>query len=403
MIRRLWRYLFGYVIIKIKGARPERFLNRAARAGIWVWDTERLSTGMLVACVSLSGFRKVRALCRAQGWQVTIAQKVGLPFFIASLRRRKMLVAGGFLFIAALYTASSYVWFVEVDSIPELPRKRILEAAASAGLRPGVLRYEVDPHEVQKTLLLSIDEISWASVTLQGTRAIIHAAERAGGDAGRYSPGDVVAARDGIVQRVVPFHGYPVVEAGDTVREGDLLISGFVPPLEGAHRELLELGSAPYVRAYGIVRARVWYEGVASVRLQQIDEEPTGRTRRTVWLGLGEWSWKLGRGPDPITAYRTEERTWALTLPGGWDVQLSDVRYHEVRRTAVSVDRAVAEQEALEAARSSLEALLPSGVTVISDPEESVELIEASPAPMVRAVVRVEVVEDIAKFRELQF
>ncbi len=80
MIQRLWRFLLGYVVLKIRGPKLERFLNRAAKEGIAIWDAERLGQTMLVVRVSLAGFRRARRLCRAQGWRVSIAEKVGLPF-----------------------------------------------------------------------------------------------------------------------------------------------------------------------------------------------------------------------------------------------------------------------------------------------------------------------------------
>src|SRR5690606_6021530 len=139
------------------GPMLERFLNRLARADIPVWDVQRLTGGMLVASVSLSGFHRVRALCRAQGWKVAIVDRAGFPFIWAALGRRKMLVVGAMAAMVAVYVASGFVWFVQVDADEGVPTERIISVAAAAGLRPGTARERVDRHQIQRALLLEID------------------------------------------------------------------------------------------------------------------------------------------------------------------------------------------------------------------------------------------------------
>ena len=137
-----------------------------------------------------------------------------------------------------------------------MPVEAVLEVASEVGLYPGVQRRNVDRHEVQKALLLRIDELSWATVRMSGTMAVIEATLRMGLDPSSTRPGDVVAARDGIVERMMVLSGHALVAPGDTVKRGDILISGFIPPDDPAHRQMLEAGEPPYVRAEGIVTAR---------------------------------------------------------------------------------------------------------------------------------------------------
>lgn len=397
-MHRFWRLLRGYVIITVKGTGLEAFLNRAIDAGIGLWETERLSTGMLVASVSARDFRKVRKICRAQGWRVTLAGKVGLPFFLGALLRRKALVVGAILAAATVAWASSYIWFVDVDAEPGLPRDEILAVAASHGLRPGVPKSRIDRELVRTVLLLEIDELAWASVSVEGTRAVIHVAERAGISAS--APGDVIARKDGIVEEIVVFEGSQVARVGDTVKAGDVLIAGFLPPGSAAHRRMLEQGKAPYVRADGIVKARVWYEGRAVVRLAVAEEEPTGR-RRTLWeLSLGDRRWRLGKPPQFAEA-RVRERSWTGKV-GPFAFGVGRLVVEEVRREMRPVPEEEARRQAIEAARASLDAVLPAGVSAV-EPEYEVRVVDREGGPVVEATVRVEVVEEIHGFRKIQF
>lgn len=400
-MQRLWRLLRGYVIIKVKGAGLEAFINRAADAGIGLWETERLSTGMLVASVSVADFRRVRKICRAQGWKVALAGKMGLPFLLGEILRRKALLFGALLSAAALYIASNYVWFVHVDAPPGLPHDEILAVAASQGLRPGVPRSRVDRERLQTALLLEVDALAWAAVSVEGTRAVIHAAERVGSDASALAPGDLVARRDGVVEEVVVFEGSPVVQKGDTVRAGDLLIAGFIPPESPEHRRMLSEGRAPYVRADGIVKARVWYEGRATVRMAVTDEEATGK-RSTLWeLSVGGRSWRVGRAPG-FEEHRQEERSWEGRI-GPFEIALRRLHFEEVRRKVTFITEEEARREAIEAARARLEAVLPEGAGGTTDYEQEVLVLEREGRPVVEAAVRLEAIEEIHVFRNIQF
>lgn len=398
-MQRLWRLLRGYVIIKVKGAGLEAFLNRAAGAGVALWDVERLGPAMLVASVQIADFRRVRAVCRSQGWKVGLAGRVGLPFLLSAVFRRKALLAGALLSAAAVWVASSHVWFVHVDAYPGAPEEKILAVAASHGARPGALKSQVDPERLQRALLLEIDALSWAAVSIEGTRVVIHAAERVG--APSLSPGDVVARRDGIIQEIVAFEGIPVVGPGDTVKAGDVLISGFIPPGAPDHRRLLEEGKPPYVRADGIVKARVWYEGRAAVRTAVVDEVPTGR-RAVAWeLLLGGRSFRVGRLPRYDEA-REQERSWEWAV-GSLRIGLRRRLVEEVRREVRLLSEEEARREAIEAARARLEAVLPEAAPIVAGPELEVRVWEREGLPVVEAVIRSEAIEEIHGFRNIQF
>lgn len=403
MIERLWRYLQGYVVLKIRGPKLERFLNRVARAGIGVWDVERLGAGMLVARVSLAGFRRVRLLCRSQGWKVSIADKVGLPFLGARLVRRKMLVVGGFLSLLGIYLASGYIWFVTVEADEGVPVDSILEVARQAGLRPGVSRRSVDRHQVQKALLLEIDELSWATVRLNGTLAVIEATRRTGLEPASTRPGDLVAARDGIVERVVVMSGRALVAQGDTVKRGDLLITGFIPPGDPEHQSLLEAGDPPYVRAEGIVLARIWYEGHAAVPLIQPMEEPTGARAWALELEWGKRRWRLGGPRSSFAAHQETRRTWRTRLGPEHAIGLHWVTYEEVDRQFVEVEAETAEEHARHAAEAQLLAELPPGATVIDGPNVTIEISLEQGRPVLVATARAEVIGDVATFKEIHF
>ena len=373
MTRRLWHFLSGYVVIKVKGPDLERFLSRLARAGVPAWHAERVAPHMLVARVSASRFRQVRRLSRGQGWRVSIAAKAGLPFAISAILRRKMLLAGAFLFAAALFAASKFVWFVQVQGDAEGLQDRILAVAAEQGLSPGTLKRRIDPDRLQRALLLEIDELAWAAVSVRGTLAVVEVAERTVARTPDQA-GNVVAASDGVVEQVRAFRGVAVVQRGDTVRAGDILISGFYPPGTEEHRRLVEEGKPPYVRADGAVRGRMFYEGEGRAYLASVRETETGRRAAGFALRAGEKEWRLGSAASPFPEYAEERNTWSARLPGGLIVSVERLVFREVERSLEEIDRQTAVASAEMAALVDLAARVPPGAEVVDGPHVEVDI-----------------------------
>jgi len=403
LIRRAWTYMSGYVVIKVKGANLERFLNRLARADVPAWDTQRVAPHMLVARVGAGNFRRVRAMCRGQGWKVAIVEKVGLPFVCAAALRRKALLAGAVLFMAALFVASNFIWFVRIEGGAEELEERIMAVVTQGGLRPGTPVDQIDRERLQRSLLLEVNELAWAAVNVKGTLAVVEVAERTVTETGESAAGNLVAAQGGVVEQVRAFRGHAVVKPGDIVRAGDVLISGFIPPESDEHRRLLEENRPPYVRADGVVRARIWYEGKGRAHLVSLRETPTGNRATGYLLRLGNRTWQVGNSGPPFESYVEARSAWEAEPYGGYPVGLERVVYIEVDREREPID----EDEALESAKAAalidLEARVPEGAEFVDGPHVDVQIIIEEGRPIAQARAWVEVLGELGRFEPIEY
>ncbi|MFA7175584.1 MAG: sporulation protein YqfD, partial [Kiritimatiellia bacterium] len=281
-------------------------MNKAVAAGVTLHDTERLSAHIMVARVSVSAFRKLRGLSRSGHWRLSVLRRVGAPFLFFRLARRKGLVAGGLAGLLLLYLLSSIVWFVEIKGAEQVPRDRILALAAANGLKPGALKSTFTGDVVERQLLLTLDRLSWAYVEIRGTLVVIHVAEKVVPDRELTAPGDIVAAFDGVIEDVIVMRGVPTVQEGDIVRAGQVLISGLIPPTSSLHAEKLANGEAPYIKAEGVLRARVWHEGYAEAALVHREEAFTGKRTRQIRLTCGNRQWLWGTASAYATFTKSE-------------------------------------------------------------------------------------------------
>lgn len=394
-----WR---GYVIIKIKGLQLERFINQAIQAGVILRDIERLSTQIMIAKVSVPGFRRLRLLCRGGNWRLSILKRVGLPFLLFRMARRKALLAGGIVALLLIYLLSSVVWFVEVHGCQQVPRQRILELAAQFGLHSGALKSAYSGKVVERQLLLTMDRLSWAYVETRGTLAIIHVAEKVVPDPELTMPGDIVAAFDGVLEELLVLRGVPLVKEGDAIRASQVIISGLIPPNSPLHAEKLAQGETPYIKAEGVVKARVWHEGYAEAALVAREQTFTGQVQRHYRLAWGKHVWRW----EPTITYATytnEEHDYQPGL-GGWRIPLifTVTRFKETVETQTPIPQtqalALAEAAAWEQVRSKLRA----GAILRAPAQAQADTILVGGIPVIRVQITQEALEDIRQFRPIE-
>lgn len=81
MINRLWAWITGYVIIKMKGAQLEALINRIAGHGFGIWDLERVTANIMIGKIRIRQFKRLRPLLGGLNVRVGIVGRAGLPFF----------------------------------------------------------------------------------------------------------------------------------------------------------------------------------------------------------------------------------------------------------------------------------------------------------------------------------
>lgn len=400
---RFWRRLFGQVGIIIRGRAAEKFLNTAVRHGIILWDVTRIAPDAIRARTRLRGLRTLRHIARRTGSRLEFVERAGLPFLAARLRRRKGVALGLVFFLVALFTLSSFCWLVDVTGNARVPEDRIKEVARQAGLYPGVPRWRCDPGRVEQALYEEVPGLAWVRVELRGARAHIKVVEKKLPAADNRGPANVVARKAGLIKEILVLSGQAAVGVGATVEPGQVLIAGRIGPPAPAsqpggadEKEVRPLTRPRYVRARGIVRARVWYEAYGTVPMVEQGERPTGRRTRSVVLRVVTRTVRVtGPAAPPYARYRAQTRTtrlpgWRnLTLP----VEVITTEYAEIRPYRVVRSREEAVRLARATAWQKLARRLPAEARVL---EQRLEVLPpARNRQELRVRVVVETLEDI--------
>lgn len=275
----LWNYLIGYVVIRVEGLSLEKFINLTVSRGIHLWGIDRQNYTTLTAKISIKGFRQLHGISHKIRCRIRIVDKRGLPFILFRYRHRKMLAAGLILFLFIIYGLSSFVWTVEVEGAEEINPQKVLSELESLGVQAGVLKSDIDSLWIENQLIIRIPELSWASLEIRGSKAVLRVRESVLPPVliDRDTPCNVVAAKDGIIDKMIVLDGQAMVSEGQTVKKGQLLISGIIE-----HPNTI---GVRYVHSMGKIIARTWYEETVELSLKEPFRQRTGRRSEIRYIG----------------------------------------------------------------------------------------------------------------------
>lgn len=399
ILDRIRAYLSGSVVLKVRGTDLEKLLNAAGRAGVVLKSVRRHGRYLLTARTSAVDCRRLRGLASPSQYKIEVLGKHGFPHFIHKIRRRRMLFVGLIAFIALIYYMSSFVWFVRIGGVTTLPEDSIRQYVASQGIRTGMRRSGLDLEALERDLAIEFPRISWVSVRLRGTLLSIEIAEKLSPEENAPRAFDVVAGKSGLIVKFIPLAGRPLVDEGDTVEAGQVLVEAVrgVDGVEGGSDGGSGSGTeAGFISARAVVEARVWYQESAQVSLKDQEIVRTGRQKTVRYLHFFAWRIPIGRPGKDFPQSECEERVEVVPLWPGSRIGLTMTvkTWHEVVAYPIVRSAEQARSEALRLARTKALAAVPEGVEVM---EELAKVSETGEGEQARVHVEyiVETIEDI--------
>jgi similar to stage IV sporulation protein len=280
MIFSLVNFLRGYLIIEAVGGFGERFINLLVKNNICVWSVERVSADTIRMKIRVSGFKRIRPAVRKTRVKIRVVKKCGLSMFLHRHRRRKAFFAGIFLFMLILVVLTSFIWSVEITGLEKIDKKTIINQLKACGIYVGVLKYNHSPFEIKREALLNIPELAWINVEIRGTRALVQVKERSEKPeiVDKDKPCNIIAAKDGVIEKAIVKNGVPVKKEGDVVKKGDLLVSGTADSKTGGTR---------LIHSQADIIAFTWYEETGEFPLEKTVTEKTGEAEKRYMLAVG--------------------------------------------------------------------------------------------------------------------
>lgn len=320
------RYLRGTLRVRVTGAEPARCLNRFSDAAIPFWDVEQPEPLQLCCRIyrrDLAAAERaaLRGMCTLETERV-----FGFRAQFSWLRHRPVLILGVLLAVVLALYAQNFIWIVRVEGNTTLTEAEIRHALAEEGIFFGASAASAEDAQLRHRMQLRLPRLHWAAANRSGGVVTVLVAEREETPPVRdwAAPVNVVAARDGVIRSVSALNGTAVVEPGDAVLAGQMLISG-ITSWENRSQITHAAGEV-----YALTERRL---RLIAPELY-LEKRYTGEVSRELTLIVGRKRRKIFGNSSILTAGCDKMiDTEVLTLPGGeqtpFRLELVTYRFYE--------------------------------------------------------------------------
>lgn len=322
----------GTARVEISGAEPERVLNALAQKGVCFWDTTPKSDFVIETTVYSSDYPTLCDLDGKSGCEIKLIGSKGGKRILKNARRRAALLLSLTLCAVMLAASSLFIWDIEIVGNENISDAELLRALSDAGLHSGSFRLTLDAEYVKTKLLLCNDKISWAAVNISGQRAqlVIHERVEKPEIVSEGGVQSIYAAKSGIITKMSVLEGSAAVGVGDTVVQGDLLVSGEMQS---------DTAETRYVHSMAAIEAKTWYELTCVTPLFEYAKTEVADEHGEISLIIGKNrinfysdSRNSDASCDKINMIMRLSAGNAFTLPFGIAIGSSDVYRTEYRR-----------------------------------------------------------------------
>lgn len=184
------------------------------------------------------------------------------------------------LCIVLLKIYSLFIWDIHFEGNQRWPDETLTEFLDSQGVAPFMLKSRISCADIVKEIRREYNDIVWVSASIDGSRLKVQIKENedtfredTDDGSGEEHPTDLIAETDGVITQIVTRSGVPQVHAGDTVKAGDLLVSGRIEVLDDSG----EVVGYQYQRSDADVFADTQIEYADSIPLTRQDKIYDGK------------------------------------------------------------------------------------------------------------------------------
>ncbi len=299
-IKIILNYIIGYLRISIEGYYIERFINICKNNKIAIWNLKRDKEINLEFNIGVRDFKEICKIAKKTRCKLKSERKKGLPFLLHRYKKRKIFILLLIIIVALIMLSSNFVWNVEISEENNNVLENIEQDLKEAGLETGKLKSKIDTKEIINKIRLKREDIAWMGIELKGTNAIVKLvkAEEKPEIINEEEYCNIVSDKEGIITKINAQSGTANVKVGDTIKQGDVLINGW---MEGKYTGIR------YVHAKGEIEAKVWYTKHKKILYNTTERKETGNVEEKYQIKFNNFKINLYKTLSKFEIYDTIE------------------------------------------------------------------------------------------------
>ncbi|MBR5230378.1 MAG: sporulation protein YqfD [Firmicutes bacterium] len=267
-----WNFYRYRVKVRIEGFKVERLLTEASSAGILMKNIRRISDAETEGWIAERDYKRLKKIGGSL-YRITVVNRQGPEYSIRMAWSKPATCCGAALAAVIVTIQSLFIASVKIDGYKAIPEDSLRICLKQSGIYEGAYRPEIDWEKARENIRETFPQITWIQLVYDGRTAILNVAETDGkilsSEAGEGSDSfvplvreetvycDIIADYSGYIESINTLWGRAMVEAGDFVKKGDVLISGSIPIEPTTFEE--NPPSEYYVKSRGEIKALIPY------------------------------------------------------------------------------------------------------------------------------------------------
>lgn len=216
---------FGAVRFTALGGRYEQLLTACAAGDIPLQQVRPMPGGF-TASTPLRCYRRLHPLARRSHTRLRVQKRTGLWFWLRRYRGRWGLLVGPAVFLAAIALLQNLVWSVRFVGLDAAQQAAVRQALTAAGICEGTAVTQPQLRAAERAILSGQQGLGWVSLNfIKGRLVVEGAAALPKPEIEPNDPVDLVAAADATLLSLTVQEGYALKQPGQTVAEGEVLVS----------------------------------------------------------------------------------------------------------------------------------------------------------------------------------
>ena len=351
-------FIRGYYTVIVEGLGTESFLNYLIRNKIYVYNVNRIEKTKIQFDIDRNNFKKLKKIYRNNKFDIKIKKQTGIPFIARRIYTYRGMVICAIISLIILMSTSQFVTDVYITAPEGIDKQALKKELYIQGVKPGVYKKSID------------------RINVKGTNIFVNITKKDESQNADENSNycNIIAEKDGIIEKVVPRSGEAIVDEGDIVKKGDVLING------------------ANTSALPEVWATTFYEAKKTSNYIDVKNQRTSNKKNVYTISFYDKKFKILRNIK-YKNYEIENKTHELKLGDyTFPIKITVSTFYEVKKVENKIDVQKLKEELSSQVLKELEYKIPVSARII-DSKDKYNVGKN----MIEYVVTVTTKEDIAK------
>lgn len=219
--------LKAYCTYQIDGLNLDNLINYLVKQEIKLYNVKKVQNKRLIVSVNYVDSKKLFAIAKSLCYNIKKVKNTGRDYPLIRLYKRIGLLLGAIVFVFAVITFNDFVLSVDYVGSGSVYKAQAQEVLLKEKVHEFSRFSSIDLRKLEDQILAKNECFSFVSCQKKGSRLIVELVLSDNNNVLTGSQEKMLAGSCGVLERIKVYRGKALFKAGDLVKKGDLLVSGY--------------------------------------------------------------------------------------------------------------------------------------------------------------------------------